>query len=202
MSKDSKAGRHSGCGPHVSQANRRVLEDLGDVGARRGTPPRPLRRRNLAHEAAGRADLPERRAGVSRYLVQVETTRARSALMVSIPALGVIVAQGGNGFAKAVGETWPGTRVQRCTFHAFSQVKRYTTKPSCGGLCRQWCESWADFLEDVTVVYGVLVALLDGVGGDAVHLPGPGAHRGGASAGDQQQDRGDELPAPGFHAHR
>ena len=24
-------------------------------------------------------------------------------------------------------ETWPRTRVQRCTFHAFSQVKRYTT---------------------------------------------------------------------------
>ena len=31
------------------------------------------------------------------------------------------------GFAKAVRETWPRTRVQRCTFHAFSQVKRYTT---------------------------------------------------------------------------
>ena len=31
------------------------------------------------------------------------------------------------GCSKAVRETWPRTRVQRCTFHAFSQVKRYTT---------------------------------------------------------------------------
>ena len=39
----------------------------------------------------------------------------------------VVVTDGGSGFAKAVRETWPRTRVQRCTFHAFSQVKRYTT---------------------------------------------------------------------------
>lgn len=47
--------------------------------------------------------------------------------MAPIPAPEVVVADGGGGFAKAVRETWPRTRVQRCTFHAFSRVKRYTT---------------------------------------------------------------------------
>ena len=47
--------------------------------------------------------------------------------MSPIPAPEVVVTDGGSGFAKAVRETWPRTRVQRCTFHAFSQVKRYTT---------------------------------------------------------------------------
>ena len=45
--------------------------------------------------------------------------------MAPIPAPDVVVTDGGSGFAKAVRETWPRTRVQRCTFHAFSQVKRY-----------------------------------------------------------------------------
>lgn len=40
---------------------------------------------------------------------------------------GGVVTDGGSGFAKAVRETWPRTMVQRCTFHAFSQVKCYTT---------------------------------------------------------------------------
>lgn len=90
------------------------------------------------------------------------------------------VPDGGSGFAKAVRETWPRTRVQRCTFHAFSQVKRYTTtrpKLQAGrelyliardlmGIetlhqaelwvehCLDWCGFWADFLEDRTVVDG------------------------------------------------
>ena len=72
------------------------------------------------------------------------------------------------------------TRVQRCTFHAFSQVKRYTTtrpKLQAGRelylIARDlmgietlhqaelwveryldWCGFWADFLEDRTVVDG------------------------------------------------
>ncbi|MEQ2476705.1 IS256 family transposase [Collinsella sp. CLA-AA-H167] len=90
------------------------------------------------------------------------------------------VPDGGSGFAKAVRETWPRTRVQRCTFHAFSQVKRYTTtrpKLQAGRelylVARDlmgietlhqaelwveryldWCGFWADFLEDRTVVDG------------------------------------------------
>lgn len=47
--------------------------------------------------------------------------------MAPIPAPDVVVTDGGSGFAKAVRETWPRTGVQRCTFHALSQVKRYTT---------------------------------------------------------------------------
>lgn len=64
---------------------------------------------------------------VSWYLAQSETARAWSALMEPIPAPDVVVTDGGSGFAKAVREAWPETRVQRCVFHAFSQVKRYTT---------------------------------------------------------------------------
>ncbi len=100
--------------------------------------------------------------------------------MAPIPAPEVVVTDGGSGFAKAVRETWPRTRVQRCTFHAFSQVKRYTTtrpKLQAGRelylIARDlmgietlhraelwveryldWCGFWADFLEDRTVVDG------------------------------------------------
>ena len=99
---------------------------------------------------------------------------------VADPGAEVVVTDGGSGFAKAVRETWPRTRVQRCTFHAFSQVKRYTTtrpKLQAGRelylIARDlmgietlhqaelwveryldWCGFWADFLEDRTVVDG------------------------------------------------
>lgn len=59
---------------------------------------------------------------VSWYMARSENSRAWSALMAPIPAPEVVVTDGGSGFAKAVRETWPRTRVQRCTFHAFSQV--------------------------------------------------------------------------------
>ena len=64
---------------------------------------------------------------VSWHMARSENSRAWSALMAPIPAPDVVVTDGGSGFAKAVRETWPRTRVQRCTFHTFSQVKRYTT---------------------------------------------------------------------------
>lgn len=117
---------------------------------------------------------------VSWYMARSENSRAWSALMSPIPAPEVVVTDGGSGFAKAVRETWPRTRVQRCTFHAFSQVKRYTTtrpKLQAGRelylIARDlmgietlhqaelwveryldWCGFWADFLEDRTVVDG------------------------------------------------
>lgn len=117
---------------------------------------------------------------VSWYMARSENSRAWSALMAPIPAPDVVVTDGGSGFAKAVRETWPRTRVQRCTFHAFSQVKRYTTtrpKLQAGrelylvardlmGIVMlhqaelwverylDWCGFWADFLEDRTVVDG------------------------------------------------
>ena len=117
---------------------------------------------------------------VSWYMARSENSGAWSALMAPIPAPEVVVTDGGSGFAKAVRETWPRTRVQRCTFHAFSQVKRYTTtrpKLQAGRelylIARDlmgietlhqaelwveryldWCGFWADFLEDRTVVDG------------------------------------------------
>lgn len=117
---------------------------------------------------------------VSWYMARSENPGAWSALMAPIPAPEVVVTDGGSGFAKAVRETWPRTRVQRCTFHAFSQVKRYTTtrpKLQAGRelylIARDlmgietlhqaelwveryldWCGFWADFLEDRTVVDG------------------------------------------------
>lgn len=117
---------------------------------------------------------------VSWYMARSENSRAWSAPMSPIPAPEVVVTDGGSGFAKAVRETWPRTRVQRCTFHAFSQVKRYmTTRPKLQAgrelylIARDlmgietlhqaelwveryldWCGFWADFLEDRTVVDG------------------------------------------------
>ena len=117
---------------------------------------------------------------VSWYMAESENSRAWSALMEPIPAPDVVVTDGGSGFAKAVRATWPRTKVQRCVFHAFCQVKRCTTtrpKLQAGRelygialdlmhietlhqaeLWREryldWCGFWADFLEDTTLVDG------------------------------------------------
>ncbi len=64
---------------------------------------------------------------LSWYLARSETAAAWSALLRTMAPPEVVVTDGGSGFASAVKREWPGTRVQRCTFHAFSQVKRYTT---------------------------------------------------------------------------
>lgn len=61
------------------------------------------------------------------YVAKGESSRAYKALMARIAPPDVVVTDGGSGFRKAQRELWPKTRVQRCTFHAFSQVKRYTT---------------------------------------------------------------------------
>ena len=39
----------------------------------------------------------------------------------------VVVSDGGTGFAKALKKMWPKAKHQRCLFHVFCQVKRYTT---------------------------------------------------------------------------
>lgn len=61
------------------------------------------------------------------YVSRSENSRAYKALMARIAPPEVVVTDGGSGFQKARREIWPDTRVQRCTFHAFEQVKRYTT---------------------------------------------------------------------------
>lgn len=117
---------------------------------------------------------------VSWYMARSESSRAREALMAPIPAPDVVVCDGGTGFESARRRAWPRTRVQRCLFHAFSQVRRYTTSHPRLQAGRelyalalelmhletlrqadwwaerylQWCSFWADFLEDVSYVDG------------------------------------------------
>lgn len=113
---------------------------------------------------------------LSWYLARGETALAWKALLRTIAPPEVVVTDGGSGFASAVAAEWPRTRVQRCTFHAFCQVKRYTTsrpKLQAGRelyqLARdllhietlhqadlwverlmQWCDLWNDFLNERT----------------------------------------------------
>lgn len=61
------------------------------------------------------------------YLCRYEHAGAWSTLMSRIAEPKVVVSDGGTGFAKALRKTWPHARHQRCLFHVFSQVKRYTT---------------------------------------------------------------------------
>lgn len=62
------------------------------------------------------------------YLCRQEHSGAWSALMKRIAAPKIVVSDGGTGFAKALKRTWPRTKHQRCVFHVFSQVRRYTTE--------------------------------------------------------------------------
>lgn len=61
------------------------------------------------------------------HLCRSENSRAWAALMSRIAEPEVAVSDGGDGLAKALKKAWPGARHQRCVFHAFSQVRRYTT---------------------------------------------------------------------------
>ena len=117
---------------------------------------------------------------LSWHLARAETTAAWRSLLSRIAPPDMVVTDGGSGFASAVAAEWPRTRVQRCVFHAFCQVKRCTTtrpKLQAGRelygialdlmhietlhqaeLWREryldWCGFWADFLEDTTLVDG------------------------------------------------
>lgn len=117
---------------------------------------------------------------LSWHLARGETSYAWKALLERIAPPDMVVTDGGSGFAKAIAEVWPKTKVQRCTFHAFCQVRRYTTsrpKLKAGielyGLAKdllgiktlyqadlwvehfmQWCDFWGDFLEERTRVDG------------------------------------------------
>ena len=61
------------------------------------------------------------------YLCRYEHAEAWMALMSRIAAPGLVVSDGGTGFAKALRKAWPRSRHQRCVFHVFCQIKRYTT---------------------------------------------------------------------------
>lgn len=61
------------------------------------------------------------------YLCRYEHAGAYKALLSRIAEPEVVISDGGTGFAKALKKCWPNAKHQRCIFHVFSQVKRYTT---------------------------------------------------------------------------
>ena len=61
------------------------------------------------------------------YLCRYEHSGAWKALMSRIAEPYMVVSDGGTGFSKALRKTWPHAKHQRCIFHVFSQVRRYTT---------------------------------------------------------------------------
>ncbi|MCQ2492939.1 MAG: IS1249 family transposase [Lachnospiraceae bacterium] len=61
------------------------------------------------------------------YLCRYEHAGAWIALMKRIAEPAMVVSDGGAGFAKALKKIWPNAQHQRCVFHVFCQVKRYTT---------------------------------------------------------------------------
>lgn len=113
---------------------------------------------------------------VGWYIARSENARSWGALISKIAPPEIVVTDGGTGFEKARRKTWPKTKVQRCVFRAFCQVKRMTTtrpKLEAGvelyGLAkellhiktlkeadtwlkayRSWCEAWNGFLEEKT----------------------------------------------------
>lgn len=114
------------------------------------------------------------------YFAKAETTRAWEELLKQVPAPAVVITDGGSGFASAVSNIWPNTRIQRCLFHVHCQVRRYTTsRPNLQAgreLYRlsielmhidtliqaeiwfehymQWCEAWNEFLDEKTWIEG------------------------------------------------
>ncbi|MBO5014550.1 MAG: IS1249 family transposase [Bacteroidaceae bacterium] len=61
------------------------------------------------------------------YLCRYEHAGAWIALMRRIAEPKMVVSDGGTGFAKALKKVWPNAKHQRCMFHVFCQVRRYTT---------------------------------------------------------------------------
>lgn len=61
------------------------------------------------------------------YLCRYEHAGAWISLMSRIAEPTLVVSDGGKGFKKALKKVWPHAKHQRCLFHVFSQVRRYTT---------------------------------------------------------------------------
>jgi hypothetical protein len=65
------------------------------------------------------------------YLCRYEHSGAWISLMSRIAEPEIVVSDGGRGFKKALKKVWPNAKHQRCIFHVFCRVKRYTTaKPN------------------------------------------------------------------------
>ena len=61
------------------------------------------------------------------YLCRYEHARAWATLMARIAEPDMVVSDGGTGFMKALKKVWPNAKHQRCVFHVFCQIRRYTT---------------------------------------------------------------------------
>ena len=61
------------------------------------------------------------------YVCRYEHVRAWQCLMGRIAEPKVVVSDGINGLPKAIRNVWPHSSHQRCLFHIFCQVRRYTT---------------------------------------------------------------------------
>lgn len=61
------------------------------------------------------------------YLCRYEHSGAWRALMSRIAEPKIVISDGGTGFNKALKNTWSNSIHQRCLFHVFSQIRRYTT---------------------------------------------------------------------------
>lgn len=61
------------------------------------------------------------------HLAKSENSKDWACLMARIAAPDVLVCDGGGGIGKAMRTVWPKTKMQRCTFHAFCQIRRCTT---------------------------------------------------------------------------
>lgn len=114
------------------------------------------------------------------HLARSESSKDWGCLMSRIAPPDVLVCDGGGGIEKAQRSHWPRTRIQRCVFHAFCQVKRCTTcRPNLQagielyGIAKDllhvsdpnqaaewlasfsnWCSSWEGFLKEKTIVDG------------------------------------------------
>lgn len=62
------------------------------------------------------------------YLARTEHSGAWSALLAQIGTPLMVVTDGGPGFRKAMKETWPHVRIQRCLFHVYLNMTALTSK--------------------------------------------------------------------------
>lgn len=61
------------------------------------------------------------------YVARQENSRAWIALLEKIAAPRMVVCDGGSGFGKALSYAWPDSRVQRCLFHVWNQIRSATS---------------------------------------------------------------------------
>ena len=215
---EGHAARDAGRRPDFQAQDRGVLGGLAHAGARRRVPPGPLRRR-LARGTPGRADLLQRGSVVSWYMAQPRTG-GRSALAELIPAPDVVTTAAASPAVRGLAGPrceMPVSRVARS--RGVRREAEAPGGPSCPDRARPHAyrdaapggavaralptgagsgptssrtprSSTGGGSHPREAQEGEEVAVLAGLGGDAVHLPRSGAHEGRPAPFDQQQDRG------------